>query len=127
MSLLGWLWNWFRPAPAKNAAELLAEAQGLLAQGKGRGATRICSQIRRRDWTAEILVEMGKICLAAEFALGALDYAREARERYPNCAEAFCILGEVLLRERRETDALEQFREACQRDPQCGWAAQKIQ
>jgi tetratricopeptide (TPR) repeat protein len=129
MGLFQWLMGLSggpRGAPTKSAGELLADAWGQVKEGKTRDAVRVCSRIRRRDRTPQVLVEMAQVCLAAEFTLGALGYAGEALDRQPKCAGAICVRGEVLLHEKKPTTALERFKEALRVDPECDWARRRI-
>ena len=120
------LFDWLGLSARKSALELLAEARQLAAEGRFKDALSVYGKIKRRDWTAVILVEMGQTSLSAGRTLVALDYAREALDRDPKCAGAICIQGEVLLSENRNSEANRRFEQALRIDPSCEWARRHL-
>lgn len=84
---------WFGRKPRRPAEELISDARALVKDGRIEEAIRVYRKIRRRDLTAETLVEVGRACFQLKDFFGAAEYAARALDLDPSCAPAVCIHG----------------------------------
>jgi thioredoxin-like negative regulator of GroEL len=62
--------NWFQRAPRKTTEELLAEAREHAVASRFEDALRVFEEVRKRDRTPAILVEMARACLSLAHVWG---------------------------------------------------------
>lgn len=98
---LGWL-KGSDGAPAE-PGDLLEQARALARAGELAQASAAYGRIKRKDETAEGLVEHAELLLELGDYFGAASRASAALERDPACARAEAVQREILRREREES------------------------
>jgi Flp pilus assembly protein TadD len=89
-------------SPHPEAADLLARARALAAEGRADEASETYWKIKRKHLTPETLVEHAELLLALGDFFGAVAKAARARELDPDNARALAVQAEVRRREDAE-------------------------